>query len=177
MSLNRIEDMFAGFKPMLAYLVEDLVFKGKLNEAKGVVLRNDLQTSIRLDVRSQLASIDYNPNLEPEPYDTFGPLSDGDFIRLPETVKVEHISVHDDIVKLDQLFEEKYIGVDSEWRPALTKFHKTSPALFQISGKKVAFLIDFVSLKDSVELDIKLQQVFTFKESVIVGFSFGSDVE
>ena len=37
MSLDRVEDMFSGFKPMLAYLVEDLVFKGKLNEAKGVV--------------------------------------------------------------------------------------------------------------------------------------------
>lgn len=42
MSLDRIEDMFSGFKPMLAYLVEDLVYKGKMNEAKGVVLRNDL---------------------------------------------------------------------------------------------------------------------------------------
>ena len=50
MSLNRIEDMFAGFKPMLAYLVEDLVFKGKLNEAKGVVIRNELETTIRPDV-------------------------------------------------------------------------------------------------------------------------------
>jgi hypothetical protein len=36
MSLDRIEDLFHGFKPMLAYLVEDLVWKGKLNEAKGL---------------------------------------------------------------------------------------------------------------------------------------------
>jgi len=96
---------------------------------------------------------------------------------LPESVKVVHISAHEDIVKLDQLFEERYIGVDSEWRPALTKFHKTNPALFQISGKSVAFLVDFVSLKDSGELDMKLQEIFSFKESVIVGFSFGSDIE
>ena len=31
---------------------------------------------------------------------------------------------------MDELKEEKYIGVDSEWRPQLTKFHKTYPALF-----------------------------------------------
>ncbi len=47
MSLDRIEDLFSGFKPMLAYLVEDLVFKGKINEAKGVVLRNNLETTLR----------------------------------------------------------------------------------------------------------------------------------
>jgi len=45
---------------MLAYLVEDLVFKGKLNEAKGVVLRNDLDSTLREDVREQLADIVYN---------------------------------------------------------------------------------------------------------------------
>jgi len=39
--------MFLGFKPMLAYLVEDLVFKGKMNEAKGVVERNNLYDTIR----------------------------------------------------------------------------------------------------------------------------------
>lgn len=47
MSLDRIEDMFNGFKPMLAYLVEDLVFRGKFNEAKGVVLRHGLEDTIR----------------------------------------------------------------------------------------------------------------------------------
>ncbi len=36
LSLDRIEDLLFGFKPMLCYLVEDLVYKGKLNEAKGV---------------------------------------------------------------------------------------------------------------------------------------------
>lgn len=51
MSLDRIEDMLSGLKPMLAYLVEDLVFKGKMNEAKGVVIRNNLDDVLRQDVR------------------------------------------------------------------------------------------------------------------------------
>ena len=33
LSLDRIEDLFNGFKTMLSYLVEELVFKGKMNEA------------------------------------------------------------------------------------------------------------------------------------------------
>jgi hypothetical protein len=37
LSLDRIEDLFLGFKNMLCYLVEDLVQKGKYNEAKGII--------------------------------------------------------------------------------------------------------------------------------------------
>jgi hypothetical protein len=50
LSLGRIEDLFIGFKPMLIYLVEDLVFKGKLNEAKGICLRNNLGDHVRKDI-------------------------------------------------------------------------------------------------------------------------------
>ena len=109
--------------------------------------------------------------------DFFGPITEGEILRLPEHVGVEMISTLQDIDKLDNLFSEKYIGVDSEWRPQLTKFHKTYPALFQISGSKVAYLIDFVSLRGSVELDQKLSQLFADKKVVIVGFAFNSDIE
>lgn len=47
----------------------------------------------------------------------FGPLSEGEFIKLPEHVSVRMISTEDDVDMLDELFSERYIGVDSEWRP------------------------------------------------------------
>ena len=59
----------------------------------------------------------------------------------------------------------------------MAKFHKTGPAIFQISGEKVGFLIDMMSLKESAELDQKLQQVFNNEKSVIVGFAFNSDID
>lgn len=65
MSLDRIEDMLQGFKPMLAYLVEDLVFKGKMNEAKGVVIRNNLESVLREDARERLADVIYDPAKDP----------------------------------------------------------------------------------------------------------------
>lgn len=65
MSLDRIEDMLQGFKPMLAYLVEDLVFKGKMNEAKGVVIRNNLESVLRDDARERLADVIYDPAKDP----------------------------------------------------------------------------------------------------------------
>jgi len=64
------------------------------------------------------------------PYDVFGPLSQGEYIRLPENVKVQFVSKNEEIKLLDELLNEKFVGVDSEWRPELTKFHKTSPSLF-----------------------------------------------
>jgi hypothetical protein len=102
MSLDKVEDMFSGFKPMLAYLVEDLVFKGKMNEAKGVVLRNDLEEVLREDVRERLSDINYNKAKDYEPYDVFGPLTtDVECIRLPENVSVDFITKHEDIMRLD----------------------------------------------------------------------------
>ena len=64
MSLDKIEDMFSGFRPMLGYLCEDLVFKGKENEAKGVMLRHGLDIEIREDARDRLQDVVYDPNKE-----------------------------------------------------------------------------------------------------------------
>jgi hypothetical protein len=38
-------------------------------------------------------------------------------MKLPEHVNVKMISTEEDVDLLDSLFEERYIGVDSEWRP------------------------------------------------------------
>ena len=129
LSLDRIEDLFQGFKPMLSYLVEDLVFKGKLNEAKGVCLRHGLMDYIREQTREILIDIIHDPAKDPVPYDEFGPLTDDKCLSLPKNVPVEWISERSDIRKLDKLLLEPYIGVDSEWRPSLAKFHKTCPAI------------------------------------------------
>ena len=47
MTLDRIEDLLSGFKLMISYLVEDLVHKHKLNEAKGVCIRHDVESILR----------------------------------------------------------------------------------------------------------------------------------
>lgn len=111
----------------------------------------------------------------------FGPLTpdtpEAKCIRLPEHVKLQWITREEDIPLLNQLLTEPYIGVDSEWRPSLAKFHRTAPAIFQISGSKIAFIVDLVALKDSVNCDKKLSQIFASDKSVIVGFAFGSDID
>jgi len=177
MSLERVEDLMLGLKPMLSYLAEDLAHKGKKNEALGLCIRNDLLGMIREDIKEDLADIVYDPKKEVQQVDKFGPISGDDLISLPEHVKVEWIGSPDDINKLDALLSEPYIGVDSEWRPSLAKFHNTKPALFQIGGAGVVFLIDFFTLQEHQGLDAKLSQIFSNPNSVIVGFAFNSDVD
>lgn len=43
MTLSKIEDLLQGLILPLVYLVDDLVQKGKMNEAKGIYLRHRLQ--------------------------------------------------------------------------------------------------------------------------------------
>ncbi len=64
---------------MLGYLVEDLVTKGKLHEAKGICIRNNIFHKIKEPIREKLADVYYDPKKEPKPYDAFGPLSDNCF--------------------------------------------------------------------------------------------------
>lgn len=144
-SLDRIEDLFNGFRGMLKFLTEDLVLSGKLNEAKGVAIRNNIMKILKEDTREALRNVVYDPNKEPKPYDVFGPLTK-DCIYLPDDVTVEWISKVSHLDRLDVLLKEPYIGVDAEWRPSITRFHVTKPSLFQISGEKIVFLIDFISL-------------------------------
>ena len=97
MSLDKIEDMFSGFKPMLGYLVEDLVFKGKENEAKGVMIRHGLDVEIREDARDRLMDVVYDPLKESQELDIFGPITEGPMLTLPPHVRVEMISTLEDI--------------------------------------------------------------------------------
>ena len=166
---------------MLSYLVDDLVHNKRDNEAMGIMTRNGLQAYVRQDTLTKLEGFVYDPStdtsLESEGH--YGSVCQpaSDYLQMPAHVKLEWIGTDEDVPKLEALLEEPLIGVDSEWRPELTQYHRTRPSLFQISGEKTAFLIDLVSLQRSKPLDEMLTRVFTNKDSIIIGFGFSSDVE
>lgn len=57
------------------------------------------------------------------------------------------------------------------------RWHKTEGiALFQIGSDKDVYLLDIVNLKNSPKLDATLCDIFTHKNTTIVGFSFHSDI-
>ena len=99
------------------------------------------------------------------------------YLRLPADVKLDFIDNENKIDKLMKLSGCKYVGVDSEWRPQIHKWHKTEGvAIFQIGSDKDVFLIDLVKLKDSAKLNSTLSDVFTHENTTVVGFSFKADL-
>jgi len=54
MSLYKVEDLMIGYRPMLGYVVEDLVHKNLLNDAKGIFLRNNLHGFVREEIEEEL---------------------------------------------------------------------------------------------------------------------------
>lgn len=119
----------------------------------------------------------YDPNEDVQPEDKFGPCTQGDFYTLPKEVTVKFIGSEQDVPSLQQLLGKSYIGIDSEWRPQMTKFDFMRPALLQLSDQTNAYLIDLVALANSHNLDNILCEIFNHKESICIGFSFSSDLQ
>jgi hypothetical protein len=181
MTLDRVEDLLSGFKQMLSYLVEDLVQTKRENEALGIMTRNQLQSFLKPETIAKMAQYNYDPQRDTSMSQEgeFAPVSQPvtDYLVLPESVKVEWIGTEADVPKLEALLAEPLIGVDSEWRPELTQYHRTRPSLLQVSGERTAFLIDLLSLQRSRALDETLSRVFRNEGSTVIGFGFSSDVD
>jgi hypothetical protein len=60
MTIKKIEDMFMGFTQMLRYLCEDLHHKNRLNDAKGIYLRNNLQGRINKEIEQSILDFPYD---------------------------------------------------------------------------------------------------------------------
>jgi ribonuclease D len=78
---------------------------------------------------------------------------------------------------LRSLTGKDMVGMDSEWRPQMTKFDVMRPALLQLSDESNAFLIDLIALANSQVLDQILTELFTHEKTIYIGFSFKSDMD
>ena len=79
--------------------------------------------------------------------------------------------------QLRKLIGRPIVGMDSEWRPTMTKFDSMRPALLQLSDENTAYLVDLVALAASPLLDNILTEIFTHPETLCIGFSFKSDLD
>lgn len=77
MTLDRVEDLLVGIKQMLGYLVEDLGNKGRKQEAKGIMQRNNVEAYIRQDVLEILKEVEYQEEKDTslQKHDAFESLS------------------------------------------------------------------------------------------------------
>jgi len=108
-------------RELIKFMAENL---GLINEAKGLMQRNRIE-NIKFKYgfypyfSSQFYTIENDRFLVEVVSPThFGPVSrpHQNYLTLPQEIQVEWISQESDILKLEPLLSEKYIGVDSEWR-------------------------------------------------------------
>ena len=111
--------------------------------------------------------------------DFYGPITGPpeQFFRLPETCKVHFIATEEELKKAECLIGMELIGVDAEWRPGMTTFQQSKPALFQVGGLEQVCLFDMVALANNKALDELLERAFTQAGSVVIGFSFHNDLK
>ena len=153
--LDQVEDLLKGINEYLIILIDLLYQKGRLHEAKGVLQRHgiksqDFPESLQ-GIAKDLDNLKYDNEKDYKPEkDLFEPKSQppAKYLRLPVDLKVEFIGKSEDISKMKVLIGQKFIGVDSEWRPQITRWTEMSgPSIIQLGGKKEAFVVDLLNLK------------------------------
>ena len=156
-----------------------------MQEAYGVMQRNNLKDSIKEQTQEKLKKVEYKKQsdtlIRPDTFSTVSAPSK-DFVSLPtgkgKKVRVEMISTEEDVQKLDDLFEEAFIGVDTEWKPYFGPQNtKTEVAIMQLSTNNCVFVIDMIALKNSKNLDDYLYDLFSQRQTTIVGFGFENDLD
>lgn len=119
---------------MICYLIEDLSKQNKVMEAKGIMRRHQVECYVKQDVCDKLNKITYDEKQDSSlsKYDALEPLSrpKQEYLELPSDLKIVWIETEKDVSQLEDLLSEELIGVDSEWRPQLSQYHKTKPSLF-----------------------------------------------
>ena len=103
--------------------------------------------------------VDEGPVAEQVAQGKFGPMTPGT-LALPPHLQVHFIGDESSCEQLLDLIGKPVIGLDAEWRPNLTKFIKTRPAILQLSDANSAYLVDLIALAESQRLNEILTQVF-----------------
>lgn len=102
-------------------------------------------------MRSAIEQQPYSESQDVKCEDQFGSMTPGS-LNMPSGVEVKFIDDESNCDALTALLQQPVIGLDCEWRPNLTKFIKTDPAILQISDATTAYIIDLLALKGSEKL-------------------------
>ena len=77
-------------------------------------------------VGTEIDRLNYRAEQDYKPAeDLFEPISSPSesYLRLPENIKIEFIDTEERVKLLEELVNSRYIGVDSEWRVQVHKWH------------------------------------------------------
>ena len=142
--------------------------------------KNSLASPNAAQIGKDISSFKYDKEKDWKPItDLFEPVSHPpkDYHRIPHEAKIEFISKDKQLKLLESLIDQKYIGVDAEWRPQMHRWQEAKgPALLQVAGENEAFIIDVIGLAKNKKLDDYLSKIFSNPNTYIIGAGFHSDV-
>ncbi|KAL4429514.1 hypothetical protein ABPG74_014289 [Tetrahymena malaccensis] len=193
-----VAELFREQKDILGYAVEDLLFNKQYNEAYSVLKSDDqiikyvhkkesLQAlndpSIKFKVLpNRLYTKDYfspqSENIGQEPEGTHLNLSKDFGITRDKVFFINDVKSKDFEFAKKELESAKQIGLDGEFRPAVTKLDNNSQslALLQLATQNYCFLFDPMALKNEKEYEILQQNIFQNPNILKIGHTISGDI-
>ncbi|KAL4474433.1 hypothetical protein ABPG72_007832 [Tetrahymena utriculariae] len=193
-----VAELFREQKDILGYAVEDLLYNKQYNKAYSILKSDDqiikyvykkesLQAlndpSIKFEILpNRLYTMDYfspqSENIGQEPQGTHLNLSKDFGITRDKVFFINDVkSNHFEFAK-KELESAKQIGLDGEFRPAVTKLDNNSQslALLQLATKNYCFLFDPTALKNEKEYELLQQNIFQNPNILKIGHTISGDI-
>ncbi|EAS06651.2 3'-5' exonuclease (macronuclear) [Tetrahymena thermophila SB210] len=193
-----VAELFREQKDILAYAVEDLLYNKQYNEAYSI-LKSDEQIikyvhkkeslealndpSIKFEVLpNKLYTMDYfspqSENIGLEPEGTHLNLSKDFGITRDKVFFINNVKSQDFEFAKKELESAKQIGLDGEFRPAVTKLDNNSQslALLQLATQNYCFLFDPMALKNEKEYELLQQNIFQNPNILKIGHTISGDI-
>ena len=117
--LHVMENLISGDVRLVEKMFHALIRVGKLHNASGLFIREGLsfKSGVKAHTREAFSKLPkYDPNLDEIPQDTFSPFRTGNYLKLPETIKVYTVYTEADCKYIDLLVGQPLVGADAEWR-------------------------------------------------------------
>jgi ribonuclease D len=197
----QIEEKFCDDKSILGIIVDEFLYKNKVDEALSIVRRHKLYEGDCLipQVQKKVA-----PYFENPPKKTFNYLENelftcDDYAPTQELLRIEppgtfmHLKdlgcdPKNDLIYIDNLdsvefdlavkdiFSSEAIGFDTEFKFNLTRFDVSGTALMQIATRNKAYLIDSLKVSETPKYNQFVKELVSNPKIKIVGHTLSADL-
>lgn len=197
----QIEEKFCNDKSILGIIVDEFLYKSKIDEAMSIVQRHRLYEG---DCLMPPVQKKVSPYFEKPPAKTFNYLENqlftfDDYAPTQELLKIEAPStfIHlndlgcdprNDLIYIDNLDSEAFdaavidilsseaIGFDTEFKFNLTRFDVSGTALMQIATRTKAYLIDSLKVSETPKYNQFVRELVSQPKIKIVGHTLSADL-
>ena len=171
--------LFSGLPAAQILLVEEFLYQGENEKTQIICNEFKLWDSFDMLDKPTQKKLSGLKKEKPKPLkvtDFFGPEGSKCF-AMP--IKETDIIFVDSPFKVDlaaPLLLEQFIGLDTEWRPALCQGHNPRTSILQLSGEKCFVIIDLIKLGNDEKLNEFIGKLFKSNTIYKVGVAIINDL-